>query len=128
MKDEICGHHLKTFYLYIRKKRESIGKMCVICDDGLRNPTKSYVKLQRVEKKKLEFRKTPKHGQKKRFLCPNPRCKSANWKLRKIPKKQGQTQHWKGTCKKCGHVWFQNTPRQNYIINRDQPKLSKKGL
>ena len=113
MKDKFCGHQLKTVYLNIERKRKPIGQMCVICDDGLRYPTKLYLQLHELEKKQFGEKKMPKHGTKKSKVCE--KCRSANWKIRKMPKKPGETQHWKCTCQKCGNVWAQNTGEKYYM-------------
>ena len=126
MKDKFCGHHLKTVYLYIDRKRKPIGQMCVICDDGLRYPTKFYLQIHELEKKRFGERKLPKHGTKKKKVCGE--CRSTNWTIRKMLKKPGETQHWKGTCKKCGNVWTQTSSKQYFIIDENFLKMPPMGL
>ena len=126
MKDKFCGHQLKTVYLYIERKRKPIGKMCVICDDGLRNPTEFYLQIQELEKKRFNERKLPKHGTKKNKVCGE--CRSANWSIRKMLKNPGETQHWKCTCHKCGKVWTQNTGEKYFIIDENMLQMPARGL
>ena len=124
MKCSKCKTNLQSSYVYVKRKRISIGQFCIVCG-VIRKYSKSYgnYQEQKLKEKRKQDKSKPKF-QKQRKPCPFCLEKGiinrSRWSLRKMPKKKNQTQHWKGTCHKCGNIWSQNTSEEYFIIDPNQ--------
>ena len=119
----------------------NVGDANAVTEHGWRRGSSSYPQtfefeeeeekikesLEKQEQKLKEKRKQEKlkpKFQKQRKQCPYCLEKGiinrSRWSLRKMPKKKNQTQHWKGTCHKCGNIWSQNTSKEYWIIDPNQ--------
>ena len=109
---------------YFNRKKTTIGNFCPRCLKFL-NYSDTFYKLRDKLIKENQNTK-PKFSKlkKQRILCiycrDNNSINRQKWTLRKMPKKKDETQHWKGTCQKCGGVWSQNTSNEYDLIDPNQ--------
>ena len=120
------GHRLYSikidFRIGLKTTKETIGKLCPICDSSLvRVPSKFWNKFvmdkKEIEKVKEQTRslkgKNPSFEAKHITKCDN--CGFSKWIVcrKRIPTKAAKaegrdTKHWNCICKKCNKNWGQN--------------------
>jgi len=112
MKCEYCNNNLVNLYISDpkTKSKKTIGKICVHCDWPPREANQYWKNLQILkQREKQRQRKKPIYREIRG--CGKCGCKTkSKINIRKLPKKEGETQHWKGTCLECDANWTQNVP------------------
>ncbi len=107
---------------YFNRKKITIGNFCPRClkfitfDDRFNKIREDIIK----EIPKPKFSKLKKQRRLCVYCRDNGIINRQKWTLRKMPKRKDETQHWKGTCQKCGGVWGQNNNKEYDLIDPNQ--------
>ena len=122
-----CGTKLHSSSIYANRKKLSSGSFCPVCFHQV-TFSDELVKYRNKILKEQQDAPKPKFVKKQRKACPYCYEKGivnrSKWTIRKMPKKPSENQHWKCTCQRCGNVWQQNTSKQYFYYDPNEPKFT----
>lgn len=128
MRCEKCKTKLQTNYIYVNRKRIKCGLFCPLCcaQREFSQEIRDYQDAL-IKEKKARATARPRFN-KKRKPCPYclnknpPIINRSKWTIRKMKVKPHESESWKCTCKLCGGIWTQNTGKEYYYYDVNQPK------
>ena len=120
-----CYIKLKSNYIYVDRKRITVGRFCPLCCNQFEFSDMFREYQEKLAREKHARSKKPKLV-KQRYACPYCREKGIinrlKWRIRKMQVKPDESDSWKCTCQKCGKIWTQNTPNEYYYIDKNLPR------